>query len=57
MSIHRIERYRITCDWGGCHKTLENLTEDDVRELETRGWEIDGSVFDGALTYCRTHAE
>lgn len=57
MSIHQIERYRVTCDWGDCRKTLENLTEDDVEELETRGWEVDGSIFNGALTYCRTHAE
>lgn len=57
MSIRQIERYRVTCDWGDCRETLNNLTEDEVETLETRGWEVDGYVFSGALTYCPAHAE
>lgn len=58
MSVNQVNLYYATCDWRGCPTTLENLDEQDMRDaLIDGGWEIDGSLFNGALTYCPEHAE
>lgn len=58
MSVNQMDAYYATCDWLGCPATIENLTEIDMRDaLVDSGWEIDGAMFNGALTYCPEHAE
>lgn len=58
MSVNQMDTYYATCDWRGCPTTLENLTESDMKNaLIDGGWEIDGSLFNGAPTYCPEHAE
>lgn len=57
MSVNQMDAYYATCDWRSCPTTLENLTESDMRNaLIDGGWEIDGALFNGALTYCPEHA-
>lgn len=57
MSVNQMDVYYITCDWRDCNTTLENLTERDAqRTLIEDGWEIDGSLFNDAYTYCPEHA-
>lgn len=57
MSVNQMDVYYVTCDWRDCHTTLENLTERNVRRtLLEGGWEIDGSLFNDAYTYCPEHA-
>ena len=56
MSVNQMDAYYATCDWRGCPATLENLTESDMQKaLIDSGWEIDGSTFNGAYTYCPEH--
>ena len=58
MSVQPMDAYLVTCDWRGCPATLENLAEIEVLDtLENDGWEIDGSLFNGAATYCPRHAD
>lgn len=57
MSVNQMDAYYATCDWRDCPTTLENLTERDMQNaLIDGGWEIDGSLFNDAYTYCPEHA-
>lgn len=57
MSVNQMDVYCVTCDWRDCYATLENLAERDVQHtLIEDGWEIDGSLFNDAYTYCPKHA-
>lgn len=58
MSVQPMDAYLVTCDWRGCPTMLENLAEIEILDtLDNDGWEIDGSLFNGAATYCPEHAD